>query len=423
VPIYDPTTYGAVGDGKTDCTNAYLAATLDASGAGGKPPGPLYIPMTPKGHLIQNGRWSLPNANMKVFGDASMGSVLDWGPTSAVIGHGPGNTLTIPQGGCSVGGLAWRPNDMQQTGQDAFIKVLGTQVTLHDMFMDGPNIGIVQSMTWPAGGQFWVENVLIGGNIRTGGIRTSAGNSAVRLHHVRMFCNNTDAQGASLPQPAYGTLVTCAGELIVSDCDFDNCGVNLAIVPGSEGIPNQNVSAVMISNSYFDNGNGKAQFLVRPQGNGFVQNVRICGGWTSTVNNNGGTWNTDGYHFDGTLSTPPTGVNAIEDVTLVNLIAQNHLQHVGVYAIGVSGLNLIGVTAGGNYHGVQIGGQTPNTACSGLIVGCKLGNYVTPPLASPLPFSGGNRMFGVVIQKSPAMRLSIDNCLDGNGAGPIDFPP
>lgn len=412
---YDVTAFGAVPDGLVSSATQNTTAIQLAINAQSAKPGPIYFPPG-LGYVVTNGKLVLSTPNAVLYGEASMGSVPAWGPTSTIIGHGPGHTLQITQGGCSFKGISIRANAPgEQRGTDAFLSITGTQVWVSDLFMSSPNVGVSMQLPSGAGGQFWLSNVLIGGTIGTSGVTINVGNAAVRLNHVRMFADN--------PQPPYGIVATCCGELIISDSDIDNCGTCLALVPGLNGVPNQNVSAVMVANSYFDNGNGPGLVFVQPQGNGFAQNIKFSNVWTSTINNNGGAWSTDGFHFDGTKSVPPAGVRPVTDVGMTNCHGQNFLQHDALYAVGVTGLSVLGFTGGGSFNGIQVGGALPSMACSGIVAGSKVGNYVSPPLGSPLPLSGGNAQFGILVQKSPLMKVSADNCWDGNGKGGYVYLP
>ncbi len=269
------------------------------------------------------------------------------------------------------------------------------------MHFDSSNVGItVQSAPGAFIGQSWIRNILMEGLFKTAGIDIFNGGGAARLEHVRMFngtMNPTD------PQPKYGVLVRSAGELFMDACDLDNCGTNLAIVPGIDGQANTFVQNLSIVNSDFDNGNGEGQILIRPYGSSFVLNTEIDNGWFSTVDNGGGTWPANGLTIDGTHSHTALGFPCIDNVDLSNSVFQNHKQHCGVYAIAANGLSIVGCTAGANYVGFQTYG------CIGLLDDCKAGAYVA---------GGGNTTYGVLLEKSGMQFDPKMNSLAGNGVAP-----
>lgn len=404
--VYDVTSYGAVCDGNPSRAAANTSAFQNAINAAVADPAPIYVPMG-KGFVVSNGQLKLPAANMKFCGESGMGSVPEWGATSTIIGKGPGHTLTVTQGGCQVYGLAFQGSGQQ--GNDCFLKVTETQVDIHDLFMDSPNVGIsIEHNSNSFIGQSWMRNVLMTGVIKTAGIDINAGGGAVRLEHVLMFNGTMQPND---PQPPYGILVRSAGELVIRACDIDNCGTNLAIVPGMDGTPNTYVNAISVSDSYFDNGNGD-QVLVRPTGSSFVLTARFSNVWTSSVNNNGGAWPGNGFTFDGSQSHPAATL-PIMDVGLSNCLGQNFLKHCGLYAKAVQGLSVMGSTFGGNFNGIQTYG------CVGTLSANKCGNYVAPPLGSA---TGGNTAYGMLLEKSQ-MAIASDNLLLGNGIGSIIILP
>lgn len=400
--IYDVTSYGAINDGDPANRAINTSAFQNAINSAAASPGPIYIPMG-KGFCLNNGQLVLPAPNMKFFGEGAMGANPAWGATSSIKGFGPGDTLKVAQGGSQIYGLTFSGEGQQ--GNDSYLRVQETQVDLHDLYMNSPNVGItIESRPGSFIGQSWLRNIEMEGTFKTAGIDISNGGGAARLDHVLMF-NGTMLP--SDPQPSYGILVRSAGELVITRSDIDNCGTNLAIVPGMDGVPNTFVNAVMISDSLFDNGNGD-QVLIRPEGSSFVHNVRFSNVWTSSINNNGGAWPGNGFTFDGSRSKP-LAVLPILDVGLANCLGQCFLSHCGLYAKSVYGLSVVGSTFGGNFNGIQTYGT------KGTLVGNKCGHYVAPPLGTT---TGGNAAFGMLLEKS-AMAVSSDNLLDGNGRGPI----
>ncbi len=105
--IYDPISFGAVGDGSVFSAPGNTVA-LQKCFSQPNGPGPTYIPPTVGGIVVNNNALVVSKPNTVIYGDASMGSVPSWGPTSTIIGHGPGHTLQVLQGGCRVERLAWK---------------------------------------------------------------------------------------------------------------------------------------------------------------------------------------------------------------------------------------------------------------------------------------------------------------------------
>lgn len=403
--IYNLKDRGCILDGNPAhaAANTAIFQQVEQDARGGNP-GPIELDMG-GGLAVLDGKLSLGAPNMLLRGFGNMGSVSDWGPTSLIRGFGRGDTLKVPQGGCKITGLAWQGDS--QDGNDAFINIAGTQVTVSECLMDGPNVGILVSA--PPNvliGQVWVENVLMVGKFKHAGIDLNNNGGAARLSHVRMF-NGTMLP--SDPQPNYGILVRSAGELMIDSCDIDNCGVNLAVVPGIDSQPDTYVQNLDIVNSDFDNGNGEGQILIRPYGTSFVLNSQLTNVWCSSVNNGGGTWPANGLTIDGTRSHPRAGFPSIMNVSVSTSVFQNSVRHCGVYANAVHGLSIVNCTAGANYMGFQTYG------CLGLISAVKAGAYVPSALGQP---TGGNTIYGVLLEKSNMRFNPSDNCLDGNGVPP-----
>ena len=94
---FDITNYGAKGDGDIANAGVNTAAFLQAIAAGG-----AYVPPS-AGFVVNNGQIRV-GGNVKIWGEASMGSNPQWGNTSHIIGHGPGDTLAVSGGGCLIAG-------------------------------------------------------------------------------------------------------------------------------------------------------------------------------------------------------------------------------------------------------------------------------------------------------------------------------
>ncbi len=406
--IYDLQAMGAKlnGDPAYAASNTAIFRQAEQSARGGNP-GPIYLGMGGP-MAVLNSRdtpLSLNAPNMVLRGEAGMGTVPAWGSTSTIFGVGPGDTLKVQQGGCRVSGLGWK-NDGHQDGADAFLKIIQTQVDVFDHYMDSPNIGISVQFPFGMAGQSWMRNILMGGYFKQAGMDINAGGGAVRLEHVRMF---NGVMNPSDPQPPYGILVKSAGEFFMSDCDIDNCGTNLAIVPGIDGVANTYVQNVDIVNCDFDNGDGEGQILIRPYGSSFVLNTQIVNGWTSTAQTAASMWPGNGLTIDGTRSTPIARTQPIENVSLSNSVFQYAIRHCGGYFNKVQGLSIVGCTAAGNFNGFQ----TYN--CVGTMTANKAGAYEAPYLGATTP---GNAAYGVLLEKSNMKFNPADNALDGNGIPP-----
>lgn len=402
--VYDVTTYGAVADGLVTSsginTTAFMAAT--AAAANPAAPGAVYVPPSAKGFVVNNGAWIVSASNAVIRGEASMGSE-DGSPTSLVIGHGAGDTLTVSGSGCLVQGLMFKPLTYgEQKVADAFLKVTNTQVTIRDLSMSDPCIGISLQLPSLQEGEFWIKDVLIGGSFGVAGIVVNAGDAAVRIGHVVMYCDDV--------QPPYGICVSSCGELVINDAtDVINCGNCLALVPGMGGVKSQHVIATMVSDSLFDSGNGQGCVYVGPQSDGFVLNTRFCNVWTSTPDNNRGKNPTNGFTLDGSMARPVLpNVLPIQDVTLTNCLAKSFVNHCGVYAKNVNGLGIFNSTFGACYRGIQIA-----PGCPGFILsGNRCGAYVP----SPGSFPAGNANYGILIEANDQF-IVTGNLLYGNGTG------
>lgn len=399
---YNIADYGAVGDGNSANADINTAAFQKAIAAGG-----IFVP--PGLFVVNDGQLVVSKPNLTIRGEATMGSNPAYGPTSTIIARGPGDTLSIKAPGCSVRGIAWAPSvPGQQTGDDAFLKISATQVSVEHLYMNSPNIGISLQEPSLVGGEFWIENVeMEGGFTGLAGIVANAGDAAVCLKHIVM-----DGAG-SATQPKYGVLVTSCGELVMyGACDIISMGACLALVPGLNGVKNQHIVAAKINECYFDSPSGLGAVLALPQANGFISSLKFTSVWASTAANGNGAQNTNGFTIDGSLAVgsplPP-----IQDVSLVNCEAKGFTGRCGIFARSVQGLKIIGSTFGANYIGIWL-----STGCVGAIVkGNFSGNYV-PPLV--LGQSGGNAAYGINIEAAVSNIVVTENIGYGNGAGHIN---
>lgn len=394
---------GAIGDGNPANAVLNTAAFQKALDSGG-----VYIPAS-KGFVVNNGVLKVKVPNTVVRGDASMGSTPDWGPTSTIIGIGSGHTLEVAQGGGCVSGLVIKSFlTGQQSGEDASLLVRGSLVSIHDIHIVDPNIGISCQLPSLADGEFWIKNVLVDGAVRIAGIDTNIGNAAINIQHAIM-----DSTGQ---QPPYGIRVTSSGEVVIGGgSDIINMGACLGIVPGLNGVQNQYVNAIKVSDSFFDGGNGKGCVVILPTTNAYVATATFSNVWASTANNGSGVFNTDGFYFDGSFSAAP-GLNGISilDINLVGCVGKAFVNHCGVFAKSVRGLSVLGSSFGGNVNGIQTYG------CSGIIMGNKCGNYVPPPVGSTF---GGNAWYGILAERSQMLIPPGSNLLDGNGIAGIKIMP
>jgi hypothetical protein len=258
--------------------------------------------------------------------------------------------------------------------------------------MNSPNIGIILNQPIGTYGEHWISNLLIEGNIITGGIYAYVGRAAVNLRHVVMYNSATT-------QPRYGIEVQCADELVICDgTDITNCGNCLQIDPGN----GMGVLAAYVSDSFFDSGNGAGCVYVAPSGTGFVWTMRFSNVWTSTGTNTPGT---NGFTFNGAGSSNPP---AIQDVSLVNCLGQNFADYSGLYANAVSNLSVTSSTFGGNYDGINIGAGMSNF----ILNGNKCGNY------AGIPGVAGNSNYGIVISPGASGNfIVVENLIGGNGVG------
>lgn len=408
-PIYSITDYGAIGDGdpaNADTnTQAFIHALLDSAGQN---PGAVYVPMTAKGFVVNNGK-IFPAASSVIRGEGSMGASQPAAQTSTILGYGPGDTITMRGMGCHVSNLVFREAvPGQMTLADAFIKCSGTTCTINDVYLASPNIGISLQLTPDSGGEFWIKDVLVEGSIRSAGILANAGNATVHCNHVIM-----SHWGG--PQPPYGIVVTAAGELVVNNgTDIICCGSCLAIVPGLDGTKGQYVNCIVVSDSLFDSGNGQGCVYICPSNGGYVLTARFANTWTSTNGNDAGngigTSPTSGFMFDGAQSTPAM-FTAIQDVSLINCCGKSFVNRCGLYARSVNALSVVNSTFGGNFHGIQIA-----SGCGSLILNAnKCGDYVPAYQAT----TGGNAIYGIYLEPTTTPFIVTSNICFGNGVGSI----
>lgn len=408
-PIYSITEFGAVGDGtlasaaaNTTAINAAWAAAANSA-----TPGLVEVPPSAKGYVVNNGQINVTASNVSIRGDANMGSNLSNGPTSTIIGHGVGDTLTISGAGGSLKGIEFRPFAAgEQKGADSFLKITGNAVSVSDLHIWSPNTGISLQLPTAAEGEFWLKDILVEGQIGISGITANCGNAAVSIQHVIMFSQD--------PQPPYGVVVTSCGELVMnSGCDIISCGTCLALVPGLGGVKGQHVNAVFVSDCLFDSPNGTGGVYICPFADANVSLVKFVNCWASTANNNQGKWNTNGFTLDGSQANPAPPLKAIMDVTFTGCNSRSFVNHCGWFAKAVYGVTWNGCTASGNFVGIQ----TAN--CVGIVSLNKLGDYSPGPVGYP----AGNAAYGAQFDKSQMVFNPGDNLLGGNGVAPFKINP
>lgn len=400
----DVTDFGAIGDGNVANADINTAAFLKAMAGGPTGPKGIFVPASPGGFVVNNGQIVLIADHSMISGMASQGASFN-GPTSLLIGHGPGHTLTVNGAGCVVEGLAFKPNVKgEQKGTDSYILATNTQPTLRDLYMYSPNIGITLQLPTLAEGEFWLENILIGGNIGYAGIVANAGDAAIYMRHIIMYGDGT--------QPQYGILVTSCGELdITGGTDIINMGNCLALRPGMNGVKSQHIIAVLVSESLFDSGNGQGCVYICPETDAFVNVVKFTNVWTSTSGNNNGNNPTNGFTFDGTRAKPALPVPAIQDVTLVNCVGKSFKGHCGVYANNVQGLSIQASTFGDNNVGIWL-----KNCSEAQIIGNKCGAYSGGFFPGT---NGGNTVFGIFIEATLSPFMVMMNMCYGNPQGGV----
>lgn len=402
IPVYNVVDYGAIGDGNvanaTTNTNAFNAAiaAIHSSGA----PGIVYVPTSVGGFVVNNGSITIADHNIVLQGAGGMGSSGGGVGASTIIGLGSGNTIAITGMGCTVRDVSFAPSGAQN-GSYLYISQTGAggsqgQITVSNVHMQSPHLGIaLYEPPGGAGGNYWIERLLIEGTVGLGGIDANVAAATVNLRHVIM--NNFGG-----PQPQFGIQARAAGELVICDgTDIVSMGNCLALVPGSnpDGTP-QVVDAVFVSDSLFDSGNGAGCVAVVPSGNGFVVMVQFSNVWTSTGSN---TTNTNGFHFNALGSTAPF---PIQNVGLVNCLGQNFTNNCGVFAAGVNALSVASSTFGGNAIGIDIYPGMSNF----ILNGNKCGNYTVV---------GGNS-YGIVINTGASDHyVVVGNLLAGNISGAL----
>ena len=348
-----------------------------------------------------------------------MGSDADSGGIGAgasnIIGCGKGNTFNITGSGCTVENLAFRqdtPSSQIYPGSiDCFLNFSTcTEIRVRNVHMQYPNIGITLTIGNGVPGQFWIEDLLIEGQMSeslptpVGGILATVGNATLYIKHVVMDIVQPGPDFAAVPQPQFGIRVQSAGELVIcAGTDIIGMGECLSIRPST----NQYVIATYVSDSFFDSGNINACVLVAPGGTGYVRLMRFANVWTSTGNN--GLMGTpvnaaNGFRFDGSLSTAEY---PLQDVSLVNCLAQG-FHHAGLYAANMMGLSVTSSTFGGNYDGILI----TSTVTDIILNGNKCGYYV----ADYGP-GVGNADYGLLIQPGCVNFIVIGNLCYGNTVG------
>ncbi len=405
--IYNVQDFGAIGDGNAlnapQNTLAFQKAISLGSGVTGLP-GPVYVPITMGGFVVNRGQIKGTTPNLKIFGESGMG--YGGGATSKIIGQGSGSTLTIGGSGSTVQGIAFDESLPGQGDADASVLVKNNQVMLRDLNISSASIGLSLQLPALAEGEFWLQDILISGVAKVAGVLGNCGNAAIQMRHVLAYMSD--------PQPPYGVVIESCGELLMSDCDIDNAGTCLALVPGLGG-PNQHVDAVIVSDSLFDNGNGFGNVLIQPRGNGFCSDLQFNNVWTSSVNNNKGQWNTNGFAIDGSQANGSLQ-RPIQNVRLRGCWGRNFVNHCGVFARAVHALSIVDGSFTGNFDGINL-----QPGCTDFSLrGNYCGDYDIGPVGWPGgPALGGrNTRFGIVLQ-SPNAGMVMENFLRGNGQGPL----
>lgn len=411
---YNVVDFGAIGDGNPANAAKNTAAFQNAIAiaANSNEPAAVFVPMSKGGFVVNNGQIKLQTPGMMFKGESGMGTGWKNSPASTIIGIGQGPTVDIAGLGCNLQGIVFRQNTPgEMKGESAFILCRDTQCTIKDCYMRSPNIGILMKLPPNTPAEGWIKDILMEEQFGTAGIVVDFGGGTVHINHVIMSC--FDPTTSNPKQPPFGIKAVSCGELIINNgCDIINMGNCLGIVPGFDGVKDQFVDSVFVSDSLFDGGNGQGCVWVRPTNRGYCLTHKYTNVWCSTAGNNGGTFPTNGFMFDATQSVPalPT-LRAIQDVTLTNCVAKSFRNHCGVYASGVDALNITASTFGDCFNGIQA------KNCSSLqLIGNKCGNYVPP---SQTGAAGGNQAYGILIEPTTLPLTAAMNMCYGNGIGTI----
>ncbi len=416
LPVYNIVDYGARGDNNpinAAVNTAAMKAAIAAAANFGSP-AIVYIPPS-AGFVVNNGQIMITTPNTVIKGDCTMGANSDKGPVSMLVGKGRGHTIAISPNatGCHVQGINFGAvSAFEQTNPDAYLMVSASNATLRDLYFYEPSIGISIQLPTNLDGEFWIEHVLIQGEIETAGILANAGNAAVNFFNIIMYGDD--------PQPPYGIVVTSCGKLILDHSDLINCGNCLAIVPGLGGVQGQHANALFLSNTCFDGGNGQGACYICPTNGAYVLTGMINNCWASTARNGltaDGQYPTNGFTLDGSQSKPLLAtLKSIQGINFTNCTSKGFINHCGWYVKGVNSFSMVNCTAGACFNGIQIA-----PGCVDYVLnGNKCGDYVPP--AGNLP-SGGNQAFGILIEPND-YGICTNNMLRGNRLGGLlnQFP-
>ena len=186
-PVFDVTTYGAVGDGVTDDSGAIQNAINDAQYAGGV----VWFPPPPYAYLLANGltisdQCTLAGAGWPVTGPGGNGSWLLVNSTSVTA-------ITIPAGVTGVvirdlaiahdqpaPGTGWAPSAYPPA-----IQISATDCFLYNLYLRNPTYGI--SVTNPSGSVGRIVMEQIWGQPLLEGITIDNGEDVIKVDNIHFW--------------------------------------------------------------------------------------------------------------------------------------------------------------------------------------------------------------------------------------------
>ena len=181
-----------------------------------------------------------------------------------------------------------------------------------------------------------------------------------------------------------GIQIHNSGDTTLCRVSTVKCGIGLSLVPQN----GQRIQALIISDSYFDSGDG-AGVQANPAAGATIDLLKMSNTWVCT-NVNG-------------VSLGPSGTGLIQCVELFNCTMSNHAAGTGLTSTSVvTNLRVVGGSASANVNGVSIGANQNEFSIIGLRAG-------------PCGEFAGNSGTGIAIAAGTSNNYSIIGCdLRGN---------
>lgn len=358
-----PEWFGAVADGVTDCTSAFVKTVESLPASGG------VIKLGDGAYLISSVTLSKPTL------------LIGNGPSATTIKavDATSNVIIFDVAYCQIEKVGFRSNVTRTGGAYVSVTKNCSRSRIRDFVMVAPYIGI----SCVCANSIWIDTGDIYNTVADGvGIQfigdgvTNGGND--------LYVNKVTMSG-DVNIAAAGILITNNGAINITDCDIIRHGSGMRITPGNGEV----ATAIYVNNSYFDT--STYGVWIEPAIGGTVQGVRFANCWLGSQSAYGLVCGSTGFITGIELISCHVSDNANgillsggSDFKMIGgyLSAKTNLTGTGlIVGANVSTWSLLGVRIGDGYgkyayqYGVYVAaGSSDNYS----IIGCNFNGTTTP---------------------------------------------